>query len=718
MSTEHSGADADADTPTTKHERMVRYARENDDISVGELMGKFTLSPDEIDDAIDVLREVDPEALANDETVPEWARPVDLPPATDDDVEQQGDRKDDQQNDESSEDPDDDALAALDIPDARRAEMTRYVEQNSDVTVPALMGRFLLSPDDREIAETLISEVAPDDQPEAPEESERERETATDERSSEEQQAVADEDAPPSEGETPSAGEGDRTAWVGNAPGFLSPDDARYLAPEADVWPGGWDERETWMGRKEKLPFAPWGDRNADLPCNHTTCPEHNADVTPEDVLDACEACAAHRDGTTTAECGHDARYKWGNEAFYRSMQKVAMAEVDPQVDGRVFIQQPDDPYFFIDGDDVRCPETGEWHPAFLDAIGRTGATYADVSVSGSGGHLPYIGDLPEGLVQAKFPLDDEPWGANDDVPEIEMYATRRVCVTTGKHVAGTPTDVCEVDADGLRELLGEYDRLPEPREERGDAFEEYDPAEHEPSATGSDEITSTFADQKNALDRLDARDVAERTIVHSWNREASTSGRKKAFVPTWGTSANGTANVVDDEIWDDTGGGGYGGPVVIALVDLGVFNPSTADPRDASGAVREQGVEHLRGLGYDIPVYIPGRGSKRRNGDQYDKTPGWALEKAARFFDVIGDDDDLVDVEQDDGETFRGLSREAYNRTVHLLEREGIDTGRQTPTARKAATPTRAELDLDEEPEGEFGEAAQKIAESLFGGE
>lgn len=75
--------------------------------------------------------------------------------------------------------------------------------------------------------------------------------------------------------------------------------------------------------------------------------------------------CQAHRDGTT-GECDHEARFKWGHSGHYVDDETVALAEDDPRLDGRVFIQQEDDPYGFVDGDDLRCPETGEVHPEFI----------------------------------------------------------------------------------------------------------------------------------------------------------------------------------------------------------------------------------------------------------------------------------------------------------------------------------------------------------------
>ena len=174
------------------------------------------------------------------------------------------------------------------------------------------------------------------------------------------------------------------------------------------------------------------------------------------------------------------------------------------------------------------------------------------------------IGDPPGEWIQLKLPPGKR------DVPEIEIYAGKHVCVDTGKHILGTPLKVDECDEDALYNVLEEYDQLPTTRDESSDPageHEEFNVEEYTPTVMRSGETTDDIRDIFAALDYLDAQRVATRTIVHRWNDSASTSDGKRAFVPTWGTNANGTANVVDSEIWQDTGGDGYGGPVVMALI-------------------------------------------------------------------------------------------------------------------------------------------------------
>jgi hypothetical protein len=342
-------------------------------------------------------------------------------------------------------------------------------------------------------------------------------------------------------------------------------EDADFSTATPGVYPPKHRECEAWMmyrlvnGRKQA--YAPWSDRDAPAPCSK------------------------HR--TTADECECDARWKWGWEENRRGFEKAKLALDDDRFEGLAYIQNEADPFVFVDGDDVRCPETGEVHPAFVAVLEHLGLTYADISTSGTGVHAYYQGALPEDETAAEWEIDAEPWGANDDLPAIELYSGKHVCVTTGQHVDGTPEEVRPWNGEVVRVLL-------EANDEFTQSVEIDETPDHgDGGSSGKDPI--------KAVNALDAAAAAEKTIVDEWT---DTSGSRKAFLPTWGSSTDGgTANFVDETCWVDTGKrGGRGGPIEMALIDLGELSDSQSEVGCATGADFWTGYEHLRDLGFDLP--------------------------------------------------------------------------------------------------------------------
>jgi hypothetical protein len=347
--------------------------------------------------------------------------------------------------------------------------------------------------------------------------------------------------------------------------------------PARGVWPDGVWERTQWMCRREKMPWAPWSDENDPAPCS--------------------------KHGVPASECECNAKWKWGWTEHYRDGETARDAAMwAAEVDGICFLQQADGPFIFIDGDDVRDPDTGHVHPAFKAILAQFGATYTDISTSGTGVHAMYRGDTPDGVTEPVLTVDDEPWGANDDLPEIEIYATRHVCVTTGRHVPGSPTGVRELDGEVLDAVLDAAGELPDPDAGTG---QDAGPTLSFDADAGSDSVdtpdtTTDMQDVYDALDTLDAREVADATIVAEW----TSGGDLRSFLPTWGSSNDGgTANVVGPDAWRDTGRlGGRGGPVVMAAIKLRYVRPRNAEPGCVSGDEWARCVEHLRSLGFNIP--------------------------------------------------------------------------------------------------------------------
>ena len=360
----------------------------------------------------------------------------------------------------------------------------------------------------------------------------------------------------------------DSTGWA----------DADFTNPESGLWVTDQVEREQWMGHKpgDKQPFSPWADPDAPVECKH------------------------HEEPTTCGECGHSAQFKWGYKGNYTDHEEaLTWADRDPRLAGLAFIQREDDPLAFVDGDDVRCPETGEVHPIFEALLEHLGLTYADISVSGTGVHAVYRGSLPEGVKQAVWEIDTEPWGVNDDRPAIEIYDGKHVCIATGEHVPDTPKDADEWDNDALKAILAANDQLP--ARASAEDYEEFDASDYEPGATSSSETTEDIRDIYAALDRLNAQRVADRTIVDEWLEPSHADYR--AFVPTWAPAGyKGTANFATSDVWKDSGTrGGKGGPACMAAIDAGLVSDRDC-PRCVNGETWWKAVDHLRDLGFSIP--------------------------------------------------------------------------------------------------------------------
>lgn len=170
-----------------------------------------------------------------------------------------------------------------------------------------------------------------------------------------------------------------------------------------------WDQ---WMAQKDKQPFAPWAD--TDNPYSWSD-PENWTDL------------ATVRDWTEKLTSLEDA---------YAFLSQTPDDPYDP----------PADPFLMVDGDDVRDPETGTVIEVFERLLADLGATYCDVSRSGTGVHAYYVGELPEAYTTGvEFALTDD-----EDGPHVEIYHGKRQYIWTGQHVVGTPETIEPVNSDVL----------------------------------------------------------------------------------------------------------------------------------------------------------------------------------------------------------------------------------------------------------------------------
>lgn len=159
-------------------------------------------------------------------------------------------------------------------------------------------------------------------------------------------------------------------------------------------------------------------------------------------------------------------------------------------------VEDPETNIVMVDIDDCRIPETGEVHPLVRTLIDRLNS-YAEISTSGKGIHVFIFGTLPEWYSGADFhaDLDDEPF-VGDEAPHIDVYEKIRHCVTTGRHLEGTPEDL-QYRHDVLDEIVREYSVDEDTTAE--DVFEQLSKTEGDPAervkkdASGEKDISPYF---------------------------------------------------------------------------------------------------------------------------------------------------------------------------------------------------------------------------------
>ncbi len=351
-------------------------------------------------------------------------------------------------------------------------------------------------------------------------------------------------------------------------------------------YPDDLEERRQWMGVRwgEKYPFAYWGDCDAPAKCNNGDCPADRADE---------------------PGCDCDARFKWGYSGFYRTGN-----EVEHRVAGvseyKAFIFEPGDGLIFVDGDDVRCPETEEVHPAFKGVMAQLGLTWCEVSKSGSGVHAVYTGELPENAKkQPVLDLDDEPWGSNSSIPQIEIYETKHVGVLTGEWFEGTPLSVNPVDVDVFSTIIEASGQTKNTRQD-SDEIPDLDDIvnDNTDNTEPTVGVTDDVKDILDAIESLDAQKVAEKTICRQWL--GTRSNGVKVMQPTWASRNYDGAAVTcgNGGFRDDGDVNARGGPVVMAAIDDGTLKPKNSQNGDVTGDDWWAAVDYLRDLGFNIPEY------------------------------------------------------------------------------------------------------------------
>jgi hypothetical protein len=175
-----------------------------------------------------------------------------------------------------------------------------------------------------------------------------------------------------------------------------------------------------------------------------------------------------------------------------------------------------------------------------------------------------------------------------------------------GRYTIAADAPIATLDPAELVDVLRE-DRGTDNAEEDGQATLSDTDEDSPVSKTTPTPDADADASPYRAVDRLDAQRVAEKTIVHRWNRDHSSGDGVEAFYPDWGPDCNGTANVVGKDGWRDTAGKGYGGPIEMAAYDCpGLDYDEEVTPGDVTGVDWRRAYEHLQDLGFELPELSP----------------------------------------------------------------------------------------------------------------
>lgn len=273
-------------------------------------------------------------------------------------------------------------------------------------------------------------------------------------------------------------------------------------------------------------------------------------------------------------------------------------------------------------------------------------------------------------------------------------------------------SDDAETWEEALRTWLDEKQAEAEERERRRkeNAKERRERVEDLGTSLTGQSITPHIQDVFDAVDAVDIRQLVRRHC-----KKWEPTGRTDHFNPgprVWKESDSGTSCFVNTSknIFVDTGDhGGTGGPAkFMALKEDAITYPDES----ASGEAFWTGVEALRDDGYDIP----GRGTETPDGETYEKTPYWALRKAAVALRVLPRDGFVEEEGDDDGTWEKFPGRVTRDRTLDELEALGVDHGwERDGSANKL--PTRAEVGLEKDPEDDEERLAQLFAEMARSG-
>ena len=322
--------------------------------------------------------------------------------------------------------------------------------------------------------------------------------------------------------------------------------------------------------------------------------------------------------------------YSWSDPANWTSFEHAGRVATTTDAAGIGFVLQDradpyaddpgPDPFCVIDYDDARDPETGAIHPVVREHVERADS-YADVSHSATGVHVPVIGTLPDGVRTIDDDLPHHP-----DFPDasIEVYDGKRFMAFTGRHIEGTPRDVRDAQAF-VDELAAEFATVAEGTP---------DGLTHEPEKTRAEladvETTTDMQDVLDAIQHTGPSDIRLRSTVTHERSDGS-----RSLDPSWSNSKSGTrlAQVGDGWVYRK-GMRRLDALQVVALEE----RITTSEDDYPSGEAFWKAIDALRERGAHIPEYDGSAGEDTEYVAVLPESPraraaanGWAWQSADR---------------------------------------------------------------------------------------
>lgn len=179
-------------------------------------------------------------------------------------------------------------------------------------------------------------------------------------------------------------------------------------------------------------------------------------------------------------------------------------------------------------------------------------------------------------------------------------------------------------------------------------------------------QLTTDRSVVEAAVESIDVRELAKE-VADIWHGEKT----PPRFGPPWHEDHNtGQSTFADRDKFHDNGEGWNGNAAVLVALTDGISNDD-----DLTGDEYPRAIDALRDRGYSIPIWVPEAGTDRAYGEEYTRTPLWALRKAAVKLGIC-ETNDFVKKETSSGTYLDFPDNDTRISVLEALEERDIDHG------------------------------------------